>query len=227
MLHKFDRTSVSFDPSREAGASAESKDDQWLEVLRDGLTFDLLGLTPGPGVNAPEPRHSFGSSTVSDVNALEAIGLFPGPHLAEGVHTLPVVRTMLSLGAQFANALEGVRQVIWTPAGCVLEANLFERLVTGWLDGGAFPAPGLIGLELSDDNLLKTDGLAFFLQRELVLERQFSTDTVAASRLASRLIHELVGAAMPDLPEVIEVSGGPTVALVDDPEQGVIVARPA
>ena len=227
MLPKFDRTSVSFNPGREGGEFAESNDDQWLEVLRDGLTFDLLGLAPGPGVNAPEPRHSFGSSTVSDGDALEAIGIFPGPHLAQGVHTLPVVRTMLSLGAQFANALEGVRQVIWTPAGCVLEAILFERLVTGWLDGGAFPAPGLIGLELSDDNLLKTDGLAFFLQRELVLERQFSTDKVAASRLASRLIHELVGDGMPDIPQVVEVSGWPSLSLRDDPEQGVIIVRPA
>lgn len=226
-MHKFDRTTVSFNPSHEAGEPAESNYDRWLEVLRDGLTFDLLGLKPGPDVNAPEPRHRFGPSTVPDRDALEAIGLFPGPHLTEGAHTLPVVRTMLSLGAQFVRALEGVRQVVWTPAGSGLEANLFERLVTAWLDGGAFPAPGLVGFELSRNGVLKTDGLDFFLARELVLEPEFCTDEVTASRLASRIVHELIGIAATDMPEVIAIPGGPDVALREEPEKGVILAGPA
>ncbi len=227
LIAEFDRTSVSFDPEREGRGPVKDEEEHWLELLRDGLTFDLLGLSPGPGVNAPEPRHSFGSSTNFDDTALVAIGLFPGPHLAEGAHTLPVVRTLLALGSQLARALEGVRQVVWTPAGCVLEASLFERLVNAWLDGGAFPAPGLVGFELSGDGSLKTDGLAFFLQRELLLDPQCCTDEVAASRLASRIIHEVIGLAVADMPEVLEIPGGPDVSLKEQPERGVILAGPA
>src|SRR6476661_4959835 len=48
---------ISWD-SAESGAAADSSD--WLEVLVDGLTFDLLGLAPGAGLNVPEPRYRFG-----------------------------------------------------------------------------------------------------------------------------------------------------------------------
>ena len=226
LLAELDRTSISFDPAPEADASIGQDAERWLEVLKDGLTFDLLGLAPGPGVQALEPRHRFGFSAASEDIALEAIGLFPGPHLAEGAHTLPIVRTMLALGAQLASAIEGARRIVWTPAGCALEASLFERLISAWLDGGAFPAPGLVGFEPSDDGGLRSDGLAFFTNRELVVSPQLCVDRVAASRLASRIIHEIVGFATQDMPEMLQIPGGPTVALRDEPDRDVMVAGP-
>ena len=95
-LECFPRASISFDPANAdtshhvaAELSQASRDTDWLELLLDGLTFDLRGLAPGPAMVAPEVAYRF-SCDVDCLADAEAVSLRPGPHIAAGAHSLPV-----------------------------------------------------------------------------------------------------------------------------------------
>lgn len=49
--------------------------------------------------------------------------------------------------------------------------HYFSRAVGGWQAGGAFPAPGLIGIERTYDGGAESDGLFYFVGQELRIER--------------------------------------------------------
>ena len=230
----FARTFVSFDPSSPAGNDQRSAlangtkkrtNDNWVELLRDGLTFDLIGLKPGPAVDKAEVRHRFGSVSANVEDATEAIGLYPGPHLEKGAHTLPVLRTLLGIAADLATAFDSVRAVIFAPSGCVLAPDLFIKLVADWQDGGPFPSPGLVGFAFNSERELRTDGLAFVIGRELALDPYLAGDRVEGARLASRLVDVLVGQGSIDLPARFDWPGLPEVELANDPDANLIRAR--
>ena len=104
------------------------------------------------------------------------------------------------------------RPAVLAPAGCVLEANLFGRLV--WLARWRrVSRPGLDRFELSDDKG-SDRRTCFFLQRELVLNGN-SAQTRRSFSPRLPLIHELVGAATGSSGD--RGSGGPTVALATIP----------
>ena len=187
-----------------------------MELLRDGLTFDLLGIAPGLSLSIPAPCHRFGLAKDSFSGAKEAIGLFPGPHLVEGSHTLPVLRTLMALAVDLVRELPAVETILWTPARAALSRVLFASVTETWLDGGAFPAPGLIGFMETATGGLITDGLAFFIGQELELEPALSTDRVSASRLATRIADRLVGGTEPFFPETLVIEGWPPLLLQQD-----------
>ena len=81
------------------------------EILRDGMTYDLTGVAPGPAETMTPIRHRYGLEDVIDVSEFEALALRPGPHLVAGAHSLPVVRTMAGIGAALVIGLGGVRAV--------------------------------------------------------------------------------------------------------------------
>ena len=229
------RTFVSFDPSSQAGkdqrtsgARAPNKrtSDNWVELLRDGLTFDLIGLKPGPAVDKAEVRHRFGSVSANVEDATEAIGLFPGPHLEKGSHTLPVLRTLVGISADLAGAFDAVRAVIFTPSGCVLAPDLFIKLIADWQDGGPFPSPGIVGFTFTAERELRTDGLAFLAGRELALDAELAHDSVEAARLASRIVDVLVGQGPIELPTRLEWPGLPGLELFEDASANMIRACP-
>lgn len=178
---------ISHDPApREGGVSSD-----WLEVVVDGLTFDLLGLASGPGLRPPAPRHCFGVSAES-LAGCEAIGLAPGPHLAGAASAMPVVRTLLRLAASLASQWETALGALWLPAESAMRRDLFVSAIDAWLAGGPFPALGLAAVTQRRGGMLASDGLAFFTGQELVLDPALSTDRLAATRLLVRLIDHLV-----------------------------------
>jgi hypothetical protein len=181
---------VSYDPGR--GHSDPSSTD-WLEILVEGLTFDLLGLAPGPSLTVLEPRHRFGPWD-KPVTSSEAIGLAPGPHLAAAGSAMPVVRTLLRLGAGLAAQLPATLGALWLPASSAMRRDLFVNALDAWFAGGPFPALGLTGIEERHDGVLATDGLAFFTGQEAVLDEALCTDRIEATRLLTRLIDRLVNA---------------------------------
>ncbi|TMM49786.1 hypothetical protein [Qipengyuania marisflavi] len=213
------RISVTADGRRPSRGNAERYDarrDAWLELLVDGLTFDLLGLAPGPALDTPAISHLFSVPTDLDLGAMDAIGLFPGPHLCGGANSLPVVRTMLALASDMAEALGAVRAVVWSPASSAIAPAFFRKIVASWLRGGPFPAMGVVSYAVDGEGGLQSEGLAFFNGQELALSPALSDDRIAATRLAARLVHELVASGAITEDTVFATEDGGQIMLSPD-----------
>lgn len=182
------RFSISHSPAASVSSRASS---DWVELLASGLTFDLSGLAPAEGVSPPPPMHLFGFDQPPEWPAGGALHLAVGAHLYGGGGLLPVVRTMVALGARLAR-LDGAVAVGWHPARSVIAAGLFCRMVEGWLAGGAFPALGLTALARDPDGGLRSEGLAHFIGQELRIEPYHGEPLADAAKLALRLIHGFV-----------------------------------
>jgi hypothetical protein len=193
---------VSHDPAAVAGR--ETGEGDWLELLANGLTFDLLGLAPGPAY-APGPfRHRFGLPDSFEPQACKALALQPGPHLSGGWAMLPVVRSQVGLATRLC-ALPGAVAVGWAPARCLSSVEHFLGHVRRWLEGGVFPALGLTALSQIHDGALHSEGLAFFTGQELRIEPELAADKAGAAKLALRLVDELVRRGRVTQPERIGV----------------------
>jgi len=166
---------------------------EWLELLASGLTFDLSGLVPGPGESPPPRVTSIGLDLDDRAENLTAIRLLPGPHLAGGEAVLPIVRVHLALAATLSG-LPHVAAVAWHPARTWIEPDYFGRIVGAWLDGGVFPALGLTALLAAQDGGLQTEGLNFFVGRELRVPVGLVASEAETAKLAMRLIHHIVEA---------------------------------
>ncbi|NBB24590.1 hypothetical protein GVM20_05585 [Porphyrobacter sp. SLTP] len=187
--------SISHDPIRADAPQAEvlsPKDQHWLEMVRDGLTFDLTGLAPGPESPLPELRQRFDLPGLPDLGDHEAMTLRPGPHIAAAAKSMPVIRTMMALACDLVRQFDDLLAVGWEPAGSVMGRRFFESVTTAWLDSGPFPALGLTAFVEAPDGALHSVGLAFWIDRELRIEPPLSADRVAATRLAIRLVNHLI-----------------------------------
>lgn len=191
--------SISHDPFRDdvphvqsSSAANASRSGDWLEVLHWGMTFDCLGLAPGPAVAVPDVVQRLNLPVDLETGSLDALVLVPGPHLADAANSLPVVRSMLDIAATLTDTLDAVQAVCWSPAKSAIAPSFFSGAVRNWIDGGPFPALGLTGLSMSEAGTLETTGLNWFIGQELVLDHALSEDRVAATRLIVRLVHELV-----------------------------------
>lgn len=183
---------VSLDPNETGAESAEAVAPRhWLELLANGLTYDLSGLAPGAGAELPPGAHCFGLPDGIADEQFQALTLQPGPHLAGGANMLPVVRSLAWLTAHLA-ALPGVRAVAWHPARCWSAPEQFRASVLGWTDGGAFPAFALAALAPTSDGGMQSEGLALFTCQELRLEPELAEDRAAAGKIGVRLLHWLV-----------------------------------
>ena len=176
--------SISYDPR-------ENRDGNWLELLADGLTFDLKGLAPGNGEIHELHPHQFDLPEQFNPFRYSALTMAPGPHLLSGAAMMPVVRSQMWLGALLCQ-LPGVAAVGWLPARTLSGPGHFRRSVTSWLEGGAFPGFGLTALLPSPDGGMQSEGLAFFTGQELRLEPELAADGAEGTRVALRLIHELI-----------------------------------
>lgn len=174
------------------GRSAGARDEVWLELLRDGLTFDLSGLAPGPCPSAPPIVHRFDFAPDHAEPELEALLVLPGPHLAGGERSVPVMKTMLGLARDLTQHFPDLVAVHWAPAHSAIGRRFFESVITAWLDGGAFPALGLTAFEETADGSLQSVGLDVWIGQELRIEPPLTGDRVAATRLGVRLINQLV-----------------------------------
>jgi len=180
--------------SAQAGvpAGTEAQAQVWLELLREGLTFDLRGLAPGAAGTLPVIAHRFDFPAGAAPGALEALTIIPGPHLAGGERSMPVLRGMLGLARDLTQHFEDLVAVVWDPSRSAIGRRFFESVITAWLEGGAFPALGLTAFEQVEDGALQTVGLAFWIGQELRIEPPLTADKVAATRLGVRLVNQLV-----------------------------------
>lgn len=197
----------------------------WVELLASGLTFDLLGLAPGPGEPVVAPRHVFGQGERIAPEGLEAVTLAPGPHLAGGARMIPVVRVLVGLVAGLSLGLKA-RAVCWGPAATWMEPAYFARIVRDWLAGGPFPALGLTAVEVNAVGGISSVGLSFFTGQELLLEGRPGEARVDAVRLAVRLIDFLAQQGRLSAPvEIAGTDGEPLLAEPSANGRQVIVWR--
>lgn len=177
-------------PAAESEADAQA--EVWLELLREGLTFDLRGLADGPSGPLPEIAHRFDCQASAASSAMEALSIMPGPHLAGGERSMPVLRGMLALARDLTQHFAQLQAVYWPPSRSCIGRRYFESVITAWLEGGAFPALGLTAFEEMPDGGLQSVGLGFWIGQELRIEPPLTADKVAATRLGVRLINQLV-----------------------------------
>ena len=197
--------SVSFDPGKEPApglvASGARPDEEWmtehdtaswLELLSDGLTFDIIGLAPGDYSSFPTVAHGFDFDR-NQINKFEhAIRLNPGAHVSGAEGAIPVLKTLLGLARDLIQHFEQIEAVVWPPSGSVIGRRFFESTVSAYLEGGAFPALGLIAFQEALDGGLQSVGLAHIIGQELRIEPDLVSDKVVATRLAVRLINQLI-----------------------------------
>lgn len=164
----------------------------WVELLRDGLTFDLEGLSPSEPIDIPRCGHGFDFEGSPSLTTHEVLRLVPGAHLAGGESSLPVVRGMIALARDLTHHFDDVEAVIWPPAKSLIGRRYFESTATAWVDGGAFPALGLTAFVQTMDGALQSVGLDYFIGQELRIEPPLVEDKVAATRLAVRLVNQLI-----------------------------------
>lgn len=178
--------SISLDTSEDGG-----QEEGWLELLANGLTFDLTGLAPQMPGETAETVHSFGLAPGFDARAREGMLVTPGPHLAAGGAMFPVVRTLAMIAANLVQ-LEGVEAVAWHPARAMSAPEYFRRSVLRWIEGGPFPGLGLSALVPTEEGGLRSEGLSLFTGQELSMQPEVVGDMAEASKIALRLLDWLV-----------------------------------
>ena len=168
------------------------QDQFWLELLRDGLTFDLLGLAPGEAAYYPEPQHRFDVGGLPRPGDFEALLLAPSHHLSGAGNSTPVSKALFSIARDLVNHFGGAHSVIWPPSSSVIGKRFFDSTVTAWIDGGPFPALGLTAFTDTANEALQSVGLGYWIGQELHIESPLSSDKVAATRLGVRLVNHLL-----------------------------------
>ena len=200
-----------------SGAFAMSYDPgegaDWAELLITGLTFEVAGLGPEGGAPVPPVAHRFGLAREWRADALEAVILRPGEHLAGAAAMVPVVRGCVALGAALAAQTDAVA-VVWIPARSAMAPDYFAATIGDWLGGGAFPALGLTALVPGEAGMA-SEGLAFFTGQEIDVR---ASEPVQASRIAVRLIHTLVDHG--PLTAATSLTGPDGESLVAEPGDG-------
>ncbi len=162
----------------------------WAEVLRDGLTFDLRGLSGGP-VAVPGAITQLLGVQRGDIDGSSALLLLPGPHLAGAEHLLPVIRVACALLVALSR-IGSPTAICWNPAKSAVSSARFEQAVLPWLDGGPFPALALVSLRPEADGAIASEGLKFLIGQEFQLSDELGRGRERLSRVAIRLIDWLV-----------------------------------
>ncbi|MGV2496214.1 hypothetical protein [Pelagerythrobacter aerophilus] len=188
----------------EQGAGADEH-GPWLELLIDGMTFDLSGMAPGAGYVAADLRNRYEVPADFGEALGEGLCLLPGPHLAGGRATVPVVRAQAALGAELVRRLPGALVVSWTPARTLVGREFYLSMVEAWLAGGSFPALGLCAFRQMLGGAVQSEGLAFFTGQELHFDNAQFPDPAAAVQLGLRLVNELVGGGR--IAETVSLTG--------------------
>lgn len=219
-LSEEDTLSVSFNP--DSFGDSDASDANWVELLKSGMVFDLLGLDDGPPIAAENCSNRVGLSSDLMEDVGEAVALQAGEHIASGVNTLPVLREYLAVAAHFIRRFTQIAQVHWLPSDAAIGPDFFAKSVESWVGGGPFPAIGLIAFKRMATNSIQTGGLSWIIGQELMLEGELADDPAYATRLGIRLINQLVHGGQLTEPERILAPDGTQLHIAPSENQKFI-----
>ena len=208
--------------AQEGGAFSIShipdQSNDWIELLFDGLTFDLSGFDgPKKPLSLPANQFDIDASELTDCFDLR---LAAGPHIKAAANMPAVVRAMMQLLSSLSE-MNGVFAVGWEPANSLMSANYFRRVIKSWVNGGPFPALGLAALQQSSDGELESQGLSYFIGQEIRLQID-EDDRASAAKLAVRVIDFLVEAGRLFEERTIEGTDGSYILLSPDPSGKIV-----
>lgn len=237
-LARHSLVSVSFDPGgerrlhliggREAEVgngktvSVQGRSTEWLELLANGMTFDLAGLGPGQAIALPDVDAVFDLEAAPTSILSSGVSLSPGSHLSGGKRTLPVLRGLLAVACEIVSAIPEVQALVWGPAKSVMSAKYFESIASAWLEGGPFPALGMVSYQATSDGALHSVGLSFWLNKELRIEPELANDRVSATRLSTRIVNHLISAGDLEEQTIFTAPDGQTLLLSLSSDQKLI-----
>ena len=211
-IHLASSDGQSVEEADAALATARSK-FAWLELLREGMTFELSGLAPGEVHGLPQVDFQFDFAATPDAGDFEVLHLTPGHHLAGGEQTLPVVQGLLGLARDLIHHYDDLAGVVWPASSSAIGRQFFESIITAWFEGGPFPALGLTAFRETNDGALQTEGLGFWIDQELRIEPPLSLDKVSATRIGVRLVNQLVLVGGVDTSERVVAPDGTRLVL--------------
>jgi len=207
--------SISLDPaSHGKGDQAVSAEpgQVWLELLTNGLTFDLMGLAPGVPAEPSPCIHAYALAANADAAGLETLTIRPGPHLTGGHGMMPIVRSLAWLAATLSR-IAGVEAIAWHPARSWCGPEFFRQGVLTWIEGGVFPGLGLTALAVTPDGGIQSEGLSLFAGQDLRIEPELALDKADAAKIGLRLIDYMVAAGRIDAPQRIKGHDGRALRL--------------
>ncbi len=173
-------------------ANPEAQEHAWMELLREGLTFDLEGIAPGPASEFPEIEHRFDLEQSPNGFRFDAMRISIGQHLSGGERSLPIMRGMVGLARDLTHHFDDVKAVVWSPSKSAIGRQYFESVSTAWIEGGSFPALGLTAFRETIDGALQTVGLDYWIGQELRIEPPLAGGKFIATRLGVRLVNQLI-----------------------------------
>lgn len=195
------------------------------ELLRNGLTFDLVGLSPGSPASYQVGQYRLGLPDTLDFAELESVVMLPGPHLTGGQRMLPGIRVATALLAELSHC-PGLVAMSWVPSGAVVSPDSFRQGITSWLTGGLFPSPPLVSLIRRRDGSLRSLGLHFIIGREFRLDStEQSNRSGTTIKHAVRLADWLVLQGGFDAPRLAIIPGIGEVRFSILPD-GTVAAQP-
>ncbi|ANY20591.1 hypothetical protein A6F68_02089 [Tsuneonella dongtanensis] len=197
------------------------------ELLRDGMTFDIVGLQPADAPDTPPFRHRYGLAAGFEDGSTEPVYIAPGPHISAGAHSMPVVRTMSAIVSALVGSLPGVQAVAWPPASAIVGAEFFTSSVETWIAGGAFPSLGLTAFADDLEGGIISEGLSWFTGQELRLANDIAKDRAGSVRLGVRLVNQLVLQGKVTTNEFIVAPDGGRLALEPTRDGKVVRVRRA
>lgn len=188
-------------------------------LLYHGMAFQY-DVKPGPNVAADH----FVFCNLETSALQSAVNLRLGSAVASGRTVPAVVLAMLELGAVLGEALAAVA-VQWHPARVVAGFEYFHESTAQYANGAAFPAMLCVGFDMTQPDAVRTRGLKWLSNQELVFEHP-DVPRHEAMRYVVRLVHDIATQGSVRAPlEVDGLNVDETVRLSPDPDSDVLFAR--
>lgn len=187
----------------------------WI-IVAEGVSFEILGLAPGPGYDAATPEMQFDLADGWQVGA-EPVAIVPRHVAHDDTDPLDIVRCASRVARVLAQSGD-CNAIGWGPASSVMSAPYFERIVGDWLSGGPFPALGLVSLALDAHDALVSRGLAPICGQEIVIPMIEDFAAAQRARVAIRMIDHLSKSGPIEVEGDVEIEGFGTfqISIADD-----------
>ena len=167
-------------------------DGTGLEVIVDGLSFDIQGLGPGVPTAHPEIGHYADGAIDLATSEVEVVALTPAPNISLASGELPIVQAMMELAVGLTTAWTRSIAVVWGPGRVAATPGFFSSAVARWVRGGPFPTQALVGFAENGEETLRSEGAAFFVGQEIEVTGSIARATDMARGIGARVFNHLL-----------------------------------